>query len=602
MPDQSRRRITDDRWSSVSVSKLWHLLKADTMAPSTLHLSTPRLRRRCYRFRLCRFEPLEPRQVLSAAIADLLASAGQAPGWLNIDFSRIHATSAPTGGFTPAQIREAYGFNNITLPGGKKADGTGTTIAIIDPGHDPTIVSDLHAFDLAFGIPDPPSFKIVSQFGSTNPANLPVTDPDTSLEIALDVEWAHAIAPGANILLVEVPDPFSPNSGGALDPTFMYVGNLYARTVPGVNVISNSWGGPEALNEMANDRIFTTPSGHGGIQWVFSAGDTGGPASYPSASPNVLSVGGTSLSINSRTNAYVGETVWNDLVGSGGGGQSAALVQDAGGNISSVFPIERAPNFQAGLGYTGRGTPDVSFNAVTFDIYSSVTFGSATPWGVVYGTSAGAPIWSALIAIADQGRKLQGKPSLSNVQSTIYKLPAADFHDITKGNNDLFGLGLGITGNAAKPGYDLASGRGTPIANLVVRDLIAANGTPIVTWTQTSITSQFLGLLIFSKPSLAASGSVGMGPVSAGAATSITVASSTAAPSSSPDRSGIGQYWSSGDAGNVSRNDSSVSRTNALLDFASECDDSNLFSRARRTRKIDAGGFEFAADKFFAEI
>jgi subtilase family serine protease len=393
---------------------------------------------------------------------------------------RTHQSAGVTG-FTPAQIRQAYGVNNILFNGGIKGDGKGMTIAIVDPGNAPTIKSDLHAFDLQFGLPDPPSFKVVNQHGSTSPASMPIDDPFTAVEIALDVEWAHAIAPAANILLVEVLDPFSPNSGGALDPTQMYLGNLYAKSQPGVVVVSNSWGGGEVLGESASDSVFTTPTGHPGETFVFSAGDSGGPASYPSTSPNVLSVGGTALKLSS-TNNWASETVWNGKItntGAGGGGQSAYLVQQPAGRVLSLGALEGTPNYQKNLGLSGRGTPDVTFNGdplTGFAVYDSFSFGAATPWDTIGGTSAGAPIWSALIAIADQGRSLVGKSSLANAQAVMYTLPHGDFHDIIVGNNDYLGFGLGLTGNSAGIGYDLASGLGSPISNLVIRDLVSFNG------------------------------------------------------------------------------------------------------------------------------
>lgn len=138
---------------------------------------------RAFRLRLSRFELLEPRQMLSGSSIPL--------------------------GYTPAQIRHAYGFDKILLPGGVVGDGRGTTIAIVDAGNDPTIVSDVAAFSTQFGlqqfnVPGGPTFKVVNQHGSSNPALLPSDDKGTAGETALDVDWAHAVAPGANILLVEV--------------------------------------------------------------------------------------------------------------------------------------------------------------------------------------------------------------------------------------------------------------------------------------------------------------------------------------------------------------------------------------------------------------
>jgi subtilase family serine protease len=267
---------------------------------------------------------------------------------------------------------------------------------------------------------------------------LPASDSGWATEIALDVEWAHAIAPGANILLVEAKSAYDTDLDAALD---------YARNAPGVVVVSNSWGGSEYSTESSEDVHFTTPSGHAGVTFTVAAGDSGTGAEYPSSSPNVLSVGGTSLRLTS-TNTWSSESVW-----SGGGGGASKY--------------ESVPSFQSGLGLAKRGTPDVSYDAdpnTGFAVYD--TYGGSG-WGVVGGTSAGAPQWAALIAIADQGRALNGLGSLANAQSAIYSLSSADFHDVTAGSDGLY----------AAVGYDLASGRGSPLADKVIADLVAYGST-----------------------------------------------------------------------------------------------------------------------------
>jgi subtilase family serine protease len=441
-------------------------------------------RRSFYYWRLCRFEPLELRQLLTAA-TDAQSAL------LNPMYELLPSASPTTPtGFTAAQMQQAYGTNQISFTK-RNTNGTttvysaannnlgaGMTIAIVDAYNDPNILGDAAVFSAAFGLPQfnqagGPTLKVVNQNGASI---LPGLDPNNRWpgEIALDVEWAHAIAPGANILLVEATNNSDLNLNAAVN---------YARRQPGVVVVSNSYGGPESPTDRSNDSVFTTPSGHSPVSFTVSAGDDGGPAEYPSASPNVLSVGGTSLSL-SKTNAYANEAVWNNATGATGGGQSGFILTTL--TVLSptqtlvnetLSPVEPVPSYQAGLGLKSRGTPDVSYNADPLTgvaVYESFVDGG---WTVFGGTSAGAPQWAALIAIADQGRALQGKPALANVQSIMYKLPASDFHDITVGNNDLEGLGLGLSGNQAKVGYDLASGRGTPITNLVVRDLVAYNGT-----------------------------------------------------------------------------------------------------------------------------
>ena len=153
-----------------------------------------------------RFEHLEERLPISASLGLLEAVVAH----------ELHATKKPVGysqpvGLTPDQVRTAYGFDNISF-NGIVGDGTGQTIAIVDAYSHPNIVKDLAVFSRTFGLPDPPSFKIVNQYGGTK---LPAKNRGWAQEIALDVEWAHAIAPGASILLVEAKNPS--NFGVAID-------------------------------------------------------------------------------------------------------------------------------------------------------------------------------------------------------------------------------------------------------------------------------------------------------------------------------------------------------------------------------------------------
>ncbi|HEV3115484.1 MAG TPA: S53 family peptidase [Gemmataceae bacterium] len=346
------------------------------------------------------------------------------------------AASGPTG-TTPTQIRHAYGFDQISFSNGKAGDGSGETIAIVDAYDDPNIASDLHQFDVQFNLPDP-AFSKVNQNGGTS---MPAGDPNWATEITLDVEWAHAIAPGAGILLVEANDSSYTNLLTAVS---------FAAKQTGVVAVSMSWGGGEFSGETGYDSTFQTPSGHGGVTFVASSGDSGAPASYPAASPNVLAVGGTTLNMDASGN-IISETGWS---GSGGG-------------ISSV---EAQPSYQKGVvNSTRRANPDVAYDAdpnTGFPIYD--TYGTSTPWAQYGGTSAAAPQWAALIAIADQGRAVAGLGSLDGPSQTLpnlYGLPAGDFHDITAGTS------TGSPQESAGPGYDLVTGRGTPVANLIVAAL-----------------------------------------------------------------------------------------------------------------------------------
>ncbi|MBW8885409.1 MAG: S8 family serine peptidase [Planctomycetia bacterium] len=230
---------------------------------------------RKFQSRVGHFESLESRLALSSL-----------PGLVHSDLRVTPAATSGPSGYSPAQVAAAYGFNNVTF-GSVKADGSGETIAIVDAYNDPNILSDLAAFDQQFGLPAPPSIKVVSQTGSTV---LPESDAGWATEIALDVEWAHAIAPGANILLVEAKSAYTNDLYAALD---------YARSAAGVVVVSNSWGGGEYGTEASDDVHFTTPAGHAGVTFTVAAGDSGAGAEYPSSSPNVLSVGGTALYLTS---------------------------------------------------------------------------------------------------------------------------------------------------------------------------------------------------------------------------------------------------------------------------------------------------------------
>lgn len=364
--------------------------------------------------------------------------------------------SRTPSGFAPAQIRAAYGVNNIRFSS-VVGDGTGQTIAIVDAYDNPNLVnstaagfssSDLAKFDQKFGLPNPPSFIKLNEYGSST--NLPGPDPagagnsqgNWEVEEALDVEWAHAIAPGANIILVECDSSI----GGD-----MFQGVKTVAGLSGVSVVSMSWGSGEFSGENIYDNIFTTPKGHQGVTFVASTGDQGSPGEYPAYSPNVLAVGGTSLYLNAN-GSYQSEGAWSS---SGGG--------------TSVY--EAAPSYQAGVqGSAARTIPDVSSDAnpsTGVSVYDSYNGTSATPWEQVAGTSLSAPTWAGLIAIANQGRVASGHLPLYGRGETlpaIYSMSNGDFHDVAAGGNGGFKAG---------PGYDEVTGLGTPKADLLVPDLAA---------------------------------------------------------------------------------------------------------------------------------
>lgn len=349
-------------------------------------------------------------------------------------------TASPTG-WTPARIREAYGINNITFNGGTVVgDGSGTTIAIVNAYDSPNIASDLQNFNRQFGLPDT-VFTKVDQYGGTN---YPEPNSLWIQETALDVQWAHAIAPKANILLVVANSNRFSDLLQAVD---------YARNVPGVVAVSMSWGTGEFSNEVNFDKYFTTPAGHSGVTFVASSGDTGSPPQYPSVSPNVISTGGTALYVDSTGK-------WVNEMG----------VSFSGGGISTIQPKPAYQNHVLTPSSAYRTSPDVAFAASGFAIYDSYNNGVDSPWSNVSGTSACSPQWAGLIAIANQGRILAGKPTLDGATQTLpalYSMPAASFRDIVTGTS------VGTPNLTATSGYDLVTGRGTPVVGSLISQLVS---------------------------------------------------------------------------------------------------------------------------------
>ncbi len=448
-------------------------------------------------------ESLETRQLLTASLA--LGSLSQLTAQTNLTVLPM-ASTGPSG-YTPTQIQTAYGVNQIKLSGAVSGTGAGQTIAIIDAYSDPTIAADLAKFDAQFGLSAPPSF-VVKNLGATT------TNAGWALETSLDVEWAHALAPKANIVLVEA-------ASSSLTSLFGAVSS--ASQMPGVSVVSMSWGTPEFWGEWSLDGIFTTPAGHTSITYVASSGDSGawsGPM-YPSVSPNVLAVGGTSLTLGAK-NSYGSETGWSGSTGGFSGTDNGFYYYEP------ATTAQVAAQAAGGLNYGVRTTPDVSFNAdpnTGVAVYDSTSYSGQSGWFQVGGTSAAAPAWAGLVAIADQGLSAAGKGTLSTTQlsTELYNLPSTDFHDITSGSN----------GYSATPGYDLVTGLGSPKANMVVSGILAANGvstvasksTAIVSVTVVSSTHEYI---------------VSVGPTSgSGTTTSSTGGSSTTSIGAAPAASGL---------------------------------------------------------------
>ncbi|HET8606817.1 MAG TPA: S53 family peptidase [Gaiellaceae bacterium] len=320
------------------------------------------------------------------------------------------ASSAPSG-LSPAQIQSAYGFPTSSTAGATQ------TIAIVDAYDDPSAESDLAVFSSQYGLPACTSangcFAKVNQNGGSA---APRKDAGWALEISLDVQWAHAIAPGARILLVEASSNSFANLLAAED---------YAKTH--AQYVSNSWGGSESSGEAQYDSHFV----QSGVSFFVSAGDNGLPAEYPSSSPDVISVGGTTLHLDLPTSDPGFETGWS----SGGGGCSAYEPATA---AQAAF----ASYGQAGCG-GARATPDVSLDADPasgVSVYDSVRYQGQSGWYTVGGTSASSPMWAA--RSADAGVVVDS--------AYVYGSGIA-YRDITSGDN----------GAPCLVGFDLCTGRGS---------------------------------------------------------------------------------------------------------------------------------------------
>jgi subtilase family serine protease len=345
-------------------------------------------------------------------------------------------------GLSPSQVRHAYGFDQVTN------QGEGQTIAIVDAFDDPNIESDLSVFSTKFGLPACTTSN--GCFQKIYAAGKPRSDAGWALEMALDVEWAHAIAPKAKIMLVEA-------ATNSLANLFLAVDTAVSN---GANVVSMSWGGGEFSSESSYDTHFFAS----GVTFTASSGDSGNGGEYPASSPFVVSVGGTTLHVDSGGN-YLSETAWSGS----GGGQSAFENEPL---YQATFPI---PNDPSGK----RGIPDVSYDgdpATGFPVYDSVRYQGQTGWFQVGGTSAGAPQWAALLAIANSLRLAANKPLLSssNINTALYAAAlsnySANYHDVVSGTNGNCGESC-----SASTGYDYVTGLGTPKAVAILDSLVKYN-------------------------------------------------------------------------------------------------------------------------------
>lgn len=368
--------------------------------------------------------------------------------------------------YTPQEIRKAYNVPSTLT-------GVGTSIAIIDAYGSPTAQSDLDTFSTAMGIPST-TVHIYCPDGCPKTTTAHKGGPlGWAGETSLDVQWAHAIAPGARINLVVA----STNYGNSLNNAVRYA---VAHDLG--DVLTMSYGANEAgINAGANNSQLI--QSHKNFQAAIaknislfaSSGDSGATgggttptASYPSSDPLVTAVGGTNLYTADDSGTYGSETVWGDFFDCPFTCKYGPIGA-TGGAPSVLFP---APAYQVGVtGFSTRTTSDVSYDA---SVYTSVlVYEGFNPnpddngFYFTGGTSSGSPQWAAIGALADQaaGHRLgQLNPKLYALagNATTY---AADFHDVTMGNNE---DSIGGFGYDAKVGYDLPTGLGSPnVANLI---------------------------------------------------------------------------------------------------------------------------------------
>jgi subtilase family serine protease len=375
--------------------------------------------------------------------------------------------------YSPIQYQKAYDLKPLYNVG---ITGKGRTIAIVDAFGSPTIANDLHVFDQNYGLADPPSLTIIQPAGAV-PA-FDNTDPDMlgwATETTLDVEYAHAVAPGANILLVET--PVAETEGVTGFPEIVRAEN-YVINHNLADVITQSFGATEntfpSKQSLLDLRSAYINAERRGVTVLASSGDTGATNfildgsdvypfpvnSWPSSDPLVTSIGGTQLHLDADGNKISPDVTWNDGFGATGGG------------LSQVFS---RPAFQFGVRSVvgaARGTPDVSMSAAVDG--GAIFYFSFQPgrvgWHIVGGTSEASPLFSGIVALTAQ----LAHHKLGDINGALYTLNA--FHargivDVTSGDNSF----AGVTGYPALKGYDLATGIGTVDAAKFVPALALAS-------------------------------------------------------------------------------------------------------------------------------
>jgi kumamolisin len=347
------------------------------------------------------------------------------------------ATALPTAE-TPASIACLYGLTpavpgcpiatTTAVPNG----GLGATIVVTEGGHDPNALVEVNTFSQQYNLPQftcsgiNPCFQ--QQYATTGNMQPPNATGNDLVEHVIDLEWAHAMAPYANIIMVETYSFSQPDIFYAVQ-----LGNQLLQQIGG-GIMSNSWGAREYSGETANDSLFQTP----GVIYLVSSGDNYAPGSYPSSSPYVISAGGTGINRDANGN-FISEVWWNSPgIGKGGSG-GPSLYESRPAFQNSVAKI---------VGNT-RGTPDISSVATNVSIYLIDEF-SQPLWGSAYGTSIAAPTLAGIIASANSGARSSAQ-ELTIIYTGALKNYHSYWHDIISGNN----------GYPSLQGYDFTTGLGS---------------------------------------------------------------------------------------------------------------------------------------------
>jgi subtilase family serine protease len=387
--------------------------------------------------------------------------------------------------YAPFQLQKAYNLKPLYKQG---LTGKGRTIVIVDAFGSPTVKADLKKFDADFGLPDPPRFDIIQPAGKVPPFD--PTDPERAgwaEETSLDVQWAHSIAPGANLLLVET--PLSETEGVQGLPEIVKAENFVINHHLG-DVISQSFGATEntfpSVQSLRRLRSAVRNAFAHHVTVLGSSGDTGATSfklnladlythrvnSWPSSDPLVTSVGGTQLHLDAQGNRTAPDNVWNDQ----------ALFDSpaaSGGGRSHVFARPAYQNGVRHVVHARRGTPDISMSAaVDGGVLVNIGFTGGdgiTPGYYIFGgTSESSPEFAGIVAIADQ----HAHRRLGLLNPALYRLAARHapgIVDITAGNNTVsftqHGQTFTVPGFQAVTSYDMSSGLGTLDAAKLVREL-----------------------------------------------------------------------------------------------------------------------------------